>query len=43
VEIIWKWCILSAGDFLFLRMVNFNGMEARETLWKDWKQDRGVK
>ena len=43
LELIRKWCILSAGDFLFLRMVNFNGMEVRETLWKDWKQDRGVK
>ena len=43
LELIRKWCILSAGDFLFLRMVNFNGMEARETLRKDWEQDRGVK
>ena len=38
LELIRKWCILSAGDFLYLRMVNFNGMEVRETLWKDWKQ-----
>ena len=38
-----KWCVSFAGDFLLLRMVNFNGMEVRETLWKDWKQDRGVK
>ncbi len=43
LEIIRKWCTLFAGDFLFLRMVNFNGMEVRETLWKDWKQDRGMK
>ena len=43
LEIIRKWCTLFAGDFLFLRMVNFNAMEVRETLWKDWKQDRGVK
>ena len=43
LELIRKWCTLFAGDFLFLRMVNFNGMEVRETLWKDWKQDRGVK
>ena len=43
LEIIRKWCTLFAGDFLFLRVVNFNGMEVRETLWKDWKQDRGVK
>ena len=38
LEIIRKWCTLSAGDFLFLRMVNFNGLEIRETLWKDWKK-----
>ena len=36
LEIIRKWCTLFAGDFLFLRMVNFNGMDVRETLWKDW-------
>ena len=43
LELIRKWCALFAGDFLFLHIVNFNGMETRETLWKDWKQDRGVK
>ncbi len=36
LEIIRKWCRLFAGDYLFLRMVNFNGMDVRETLWKDW-------
>lgn len=43
LNLIRKWCTLFAGDFLFLHMVNFNGLEVRETLWKDWKQDRGVK
>ena len=38
LEIIRKWCTLSAGDFLALRMVNFHGMEIREKLWKDWKR-----
>ena len=38
LELIRKWCALSAGDFLFLRMVNFNGMEIREMLWKDLKK-----
>ena len=35
LELIRKWCTLFAGDFLFLHMVNFNGMDVRETLWKD--------
>ena len=43
LELIRQWCVAFAGDFLFLRMVNFNGMEVREMLWKDWKQDRGMK
>ena len=30
LEIIRKWCTVFAGDFLFLRMVNFNGMEIRK-------------
>ncbi len=38
LAIIRKWCTLFAGDFLRLRMVNFNGREIRETLWKDWKE-----
>jgi len=38
LELIRKWCTLFAGDFLFLRMVNFNGMDVRETLWKDWNK-----
>ena len=38
LAIIRKWCTLFAGDFLFLRMVNFKAMEIRETLWKDWKK-----
>lgn len=37
LELIRKWCTLFTGDFLFLHMVNFNGMEVRETLWKEWK------
>ena len=43
LELIQKWCASFAGDFLFLRMVNFNGMDVKESIWKDWKQDRGVK
>ena len=35
---IWEWYTLCGGDFLRLRMVNFNGMEVRETLWRDWKE-----
>jgi len=37
LELIKRWSTLYAGDYLFLRMVNFNGMEIRENLWKDWK------
>ena len=38
LELIRKWCALFAGDFLFLRMVNFRGMEIREMLWKDLRK-----
>ena len=38
LELIRKWCTSYAGDFLCLRMVNFNGMEIRETLWKKLKE-----
>ena len=38
LDLIRKWCTSYAGDFLCLRMVNFNGMEIRETRRKDWRQ-----
>ena len=38
LDTIRKWCSSFAGDCLFLRMVNFNGMELREARWKDWKK-----
>ena len=34
LKMIREWCTAFAGDFLYLRMVNFNGMEIREILWK---------
>jgi hypothetical protein len=43
LEIIRKWCTLFAGDHLFLRMVNLNGMEAKEMLWEDRKWIRQKK
>ena len=36
LNLIKNWCGIFAGDYLFLRMVNFRNMEIRETLWKDF-------
>lgn len=36
LALIREWCGSFAGDYLYLHMVNFRGMEIRGMLWKDW-------
>lgn len=36
LELMRKWGTLYSGPYLLFHMVNFCGMEVRETLWKDF-------